>query len=93
MIGSAIANNNKPKIKTNEVISWVSDYVRTTDDKSIFFTGTDDVLKKDIKIKSIKLVGVINNFCKSRKIKFNILAKMNPLVDGPELVAQEKILT
>ena len=90
VIGSAIANNNKSKIKTNEVISWVSNYVRTTNDKSIFYTGTGDVLKEDIKLKSIKLVEVINNFCKSRKLKFNILAKMNPLVDGPELVAQEK---
>ena len=90
VIGSAIANNNKPKIKTNEVISWVSNYVRTTDNKSIFYTGTDDVLKEDIKIKSIKSIEVINNFCKSRKLKFNILAKMNSLVDGPELVAQEK---
>mgnify|MGYP001232589446 CR=1 FL=1 len=90
VIGSAIANNNKSKIKTNEVISWVSNYVRTTNDKSIFYAGTDDVLKEDIKLKSIKLVEVINNFCKSRKLKFNILAKMNTLVDGPELVTQEK---
>ncbi|MDA9624561.1 hypothetical protein N9S62_04720, partial [Pelagibacteraceae bacterium] len=90
IIGSAIANNNKQKNKTNEVISYVSNYAKSTDDKSIYYTGTDDVLKKDIRNTCIKDIRLIYNFCRSKKFKLNILAKMNILVVGPELVALEK---
>lgn len=92
VIGSAIANNNTNKKinRSSEVISWVSGYIRETDSKSIFFTGTDDVLKEDINQRTIEKIKSIIDFCKSRKLKFNILGKMDSLSDGPQLVEQEK---
>ena len=90
VIGSAIANDHKQKNKTDEVISYVSNYAKSADDKSIYYTGTDDILKKDIRNSCIKDIRLIYNFCRSKKFKLNILAKMNILIVGPELVALEK---
>ena len=91
IIGAATTNKIKNSFRNKEnLISYVSNFsIKNINDANIY-SGTTDVKTSEINLRTSKVIRLLGEYCVSRNLEFNILAKMSG-VRGKRLVDLEKV--
>ena len=91
VIGAATSNKIKKSFRNkSNLISYVSNFSIKNINETNFYSGTTDVKTLDINSRSNKAIRLVGEYCMSRNLEFNILAKMSGF-RGHRLINLEKI--